>query len=318
MHSSFRKVTKCTLLVLMVLTFGMVLLCKPYDAKAYESTNLGTVARLHQVGATNNTISIEWEPAANATAYQISYKINFDKEEYLAGATPNTQFTLSNLKSCTEYYIKVTPLKGSENGYYSNCTAITLPDKLYGLAQEKWWYWAKSLDVVWEEQTAADGYEVQFFDDKNKMLEHKDTAVSRVSFSNIKDKVYTVKVRSYVTYNNYKYYSKWASIKCLNQARIKSANVKNNKLVLKWGKVGGATGYQVFVSTKKKSGYKKVATVNSKKSSCTIKKFRGKKFSSKKTYYVYVKTVCNKGKSKNTSGALYYWNTRNNSFGYLV
>lgn len=104
----------------------------------------------------------------------------------------------------------------------------------------------------------------------------------------MKDKVYSVKARSFMTYNGQKYYSDWANIYCLNQARIKKVKVSGSKLNVNWGKIAGATGYRIYVSTKKGSGFKKVATVSKNKS------------------------------SKNSSGALYYWNTKTSAVGYLL
>lgn len=176
------------------------------------------------------------------------------------------------------------------------------------------------LYVKWDKQSGVDGYEVVLYDDKGKKVSKKTSTScysNYASFSKMKDKVYTVKARSYMTWNGQKYYSSWSSICCLNQARVTKAKVSGNKLNIKWGKVSGATSYEVYVSTKPQSGYKKVATVSKSKNSYTVKKLKGKKISSKKTYYVYVKTVCKKGKTKNTSGALYYWNTKNTSDGYL-
>jgi hypothetical protein len=49
----------------------------------------------------------------------------------------------------------------------------------------------------------------------------------------------------------------------------------------------------------------------------TIPKLKGKAFSSKKTYYVYAETKKKNGKKVNTSGHLYYWNTKNTGYGYF-
>lgn len=82
-------------------------------------------------------------------------------------------------------------------------------------------------------------------------------------------------------------------------AKVKQVNakVKKNKskksVVISWKKVSGANGYQIYVSTKKKSGYKKVADV--KKTSATIKKKKG-------IYYVKVRAY-KKTEGKKLSGS---------------
>lgn len=68
---------------------------------------------------------------------------------------------------------------------------------------------------------------------------------------------------------------------------IKSLKKSGKKAVkITYKKVSGVSGYQIYMSTKKKSGYKKIATLSSKKSSYTKGKLKkGKK------YYFNVRTM---------------------------
>lgn len=295
--------------------------CLGMGTTKVEAAYVYNVSDLKQTNATKQSITVSWQAGEGATSYDVYCRgYDIDDEYTLAGNTTATSYTITGLQGGSKYDVKVVSTDGTKESFGSTLySAITLPDKMVGLKQERWYYFIKSLNVGWERNTAAEGYEVTLYDNKGKKVKTQKLGAysSQASFNKMKDKVYTVKARYYLTYNGKKYYSAYGSIRCLNQARITKAKVSGKKLTVKWGKIEGATGYQIWVSTKPTSGYKKVATVSKKKSSCTIKKFKGKKFSSKKTYYVYVKTVCNKGKSKNTSGALYYWNTKNTSYGYL-
>ena len=76
-------------------------------------------------------------------------------------------------------------------------------------------------------------------------------------------------------------------------AKVKKSNKAKKSVVISWKKVSGANGYQIYVSTKKKSGYKKVADV--KKTSATIKKKKG-------IYYVKVRAF-KKAEGKKLSGS---------------
>ena len=71
---------------------------------------------------------------------------------------------------------------------------------------------------------------------------------------------------------------------------------------MKWKKVTGASGYNVYVSTKSNSGFKKCKTVSKKKSSYIITKYGKKKLSKKKTYYVKVEYLTKVGKKTVKSG----------------
>lgn len=309
-----------------IAVFAMVLiasLCMGMGSATVKAAT-GYISSLQQTGADKHAITVSWTPVSDATSYNVyckDYSKGYASEFVFAGSTSAASYTVTGLDDGMTYDIKVAPVNAAGEGYGRSCYDVkTLPDKLDGLHQEKWWYWIKQLDVAWEKQTAVDGYEVVLYDDKGKKVT-KEIIDSRystsVTFSKMKDKVYNVKARSYMTWNDKKYYSSWSSIYCLNQARITKAKVSGNKLSVKWGQISGATSYEVYVSTKPTSGYKKVATVSKSKNSCTVKKLKGKKFSAKKKYYVYVKTICKKGKTKNTSGALYYWNTKNSGYGYL-
>ena len=88
-------------------------------------------------------------------------------------------------------------------------------------------------------------------------------------------------------------------------------------VTLKWAKINGATSYDVYVSTSKTKGYKKVKTVGKSKSSVTIKKFKGKKIKKSKKYYVYVAAAKKVGKKRYDSGRLYYWNSKDTKYGYF-
>lgn len=317
MKTSLSRVTK------FISVFALVLLATVWVGKGnlfVEASDLGYISTLSQTDAQKHSLTVTWTPAENATAYNVYYKeYAADGDYQFVGKTAGTSFTLSNLKAATQYDVKVEPTDGVETEYAKGLYgAVTLPDKMEGLKQKQWWFFIKELDIEWTRQDAADGYEVILYDNKGKKVNAQTPGgySTSVSFSNMKDKVYSVKARSYMTYNGQMYYSSWSEIYCLNQARIKKINVKSNKLNISWGKIAGATGYRVYVSNNAKGGYKKVATLGKNKSSYSLKKFKGKKISSKKTYYVYVETVCNKKGSKNSSGGLYYWSSKG-GYGYV-
>ena len=68
------------------------------------------------------------------------------------------------------------------------------------------------------------------------------------------------------------------------------------KVKVFWNQKGNGIKVQVFCSTKKNKGYKKIATVNSMKGKAVIKK----KLKSKKKYYFKIRTL------KSVNGRIYY------------
>ncbi|MBQ7740974.1 MAG: fibronectin type III domain-containing protein [Eubacterium sp.] len=75
---------------------------------------------------------------------------------------------------------------------------------------------------------------------------------------------------------------------------VKVVKTTTSSVSLKWKKVKGATGYQVYYSTKKKKGYKKAKTIKKGKTvKVTIKKLK-----SNKKYYFKVRALKKKKKGK--------------------
>ena len=82
-----------------------------------------------------------------------------------------------------------------------------------------------------------------------------------------------------------------------SKTKLKSAKKQSAKSVrLTWKKVKGCTGYEVYMSKKKNSGYKKIATLKKAKKVTYTKK----KLKKKKTYYFKVRTY------KTVNGKKYY------------
>lgn len=310
----FKSFLRSGLLFLAVLCVSLAFQGGALKADAYY---YGRPAELTQTGTSATSVTLTWSPAEGAGSYRVEYRpySSTDSTYTVAGITDGTRFQISGLAAGTRYYVKVYAL--SPEGEGSGCAylydARTTPCAPKNFRQAKWWYFIKKLDVEWDKADGVDGVVVTLYNSKGKKVKSVDARYS-AGFSDMKDQVYTVKAYSYATICGKKYKSKTVSIKCFNQARITSISAKSKKLTVKWGKVGGATGYDVYVSTKAKTGYKKVASVKSSVNKLVIKKFAGKSISAKKTYYVYVVTRLN----KNGSGALYYWDTKTKNYGYLT
>lgn len=102
---------------------------------------------------------------------------------------------------------------------------------------------------------------------------------------------YYYKVRaSKDVYGGNIYYGDFSSVKnirlSLAKPTLKSAsNVKGKKAKITWTKLSGATGYQIYRSTKKSSGYKKIKTISS---GSTVSYTNGS-LKKKKTYYYKIR-----------------------------
>jgi outer membrane protein assembly factor BamE (lipoprotein component of BamABCDE complex) len=239
----------------------------------------------------------------------------------LVATTFTNYYTLTNLTEGKEYIVTVEPVGADGSvGNISSAYIETIPATVKNFRQERWYYFIHILDVAWDRIDTADKITVTLYNSKGKKVgksQELSGSSTSTSFSNMKDEVYTVKIQASKTVNGKTYTTAVSSIQCFNQARITSAKVSKKKLTVRWGKIGGATGYDIYVSTKPTTGYKKVKSVGKNVTKVTIPKLKGKAFSSKKTYYVYVETKKKNGKKVSKSGRLYYWNTKNTGYGYF-
>jgi hypothetical protein len=319
MKSIAKKLAGVFLFAALTLAFSILPSQNQISAKAwYGYVSSSTIT---QTNAGKSSITLSWAPSKETAQYQISYRASedYNKDYILAGTTASTSFTIKGLKGGRKYSVRITPVSAAgELGGNAFKEMITLPSKISNLHQEQWWYFIEKVDVSWDKLSGVSGYDVSVYK-SGKRIQKKtlNSYSSNYSFSVKNGNIYTVKVRAFTNYNGKKYYSSTATCYCIGQARITKASVANKKLTVKWKKVPGATGYDIFVSTKKNSGYKKVKSVSSGATSATITKFNKKNISAKKNYYIYVRTKKKVGKKTHTSGALYSWNAKTNDFIYL-
>lgn len=273
-----------------------------------------------QTKATTSSVTVKWDAVTDALSYKVYVGKDYNSLKLYTTLKPSvTSVTIKKLPAGCERYVRIAYeyYNYSKTDKYESTAgsvyAKTVPGKVTGVKQERWYYYIESFDAVWKKIEAADGYQyiVKTSSGKKKasgVIKYSNSlSVKNVSNS----MVYTVQVRAYIELNGKKKYGEWSSPGYFfTQPQISKAQVSKNKLTVKWGKVSGATGYDVYVSTKADSGYKKVKTVGKNTSSVTITRLAGKSISSKKQYYVYVISKKKVGKTTYTSGKLYYWTVR--------
>lgn len=126
-----------------------------------------------------------------------------------------------------------------------------------------------------------------------------------LSYKNTKltyGKTYYYKVRPFRKVNGKVYYGGWSGKKSYSlipgkPSLVSVRNTKTKTAVVKWKKVSGASGYEVYRSVKKSSGYKKIATI--KKGSTVT--YTNKKLKKGKTYYYKVRSYKTVNKKKGYS-----------------
>ena len=145
------------------------------------------------------------------------------------------------------------------------------------------------IKIWWMKQNGVSGYEIYRYDsDKKKYIKVKINTKSYWTTFTDKGKksgtVYKYKVRAFTKVNGKKVYGEFSTVLTTAtkmQRPILVIYSLNKQPRLSWGKVRGATGYEIFMSTKKSGGYKKLKTI----SKTNIIKYTKSKLQKGKTYY---------------------------------
>lgn len=258
----------------------------------------GYVTNLKQTSTTLNSVTISWSPANGAQGYVV-----IDKDTRILADVKGTSHTLYLPEGTVDYLIGVVPYDANNYGT-SALDAIyvaTKPKKITGLKINGAFASKNKLNVIWNDSTCY-GFEAYCYNKSNKLVQkvdesnYRSTTFSKTNTQNI----YSVKVKPYVYINgNQKLYGDMSStLYAVPQPRITTQNkdVNLHSVKLKWKKVKGASKYVIYVSTKKTSGYKKVATVKSSKNSYVVNKFKGKTIDTRSKKYIKIVTYAKFGK----------------------
>lgn len=276
-----------------------------------------------QSGAGTTSISLTWPASSGANCYKIDYYLNNASQRTASEViSQNNNVKITGLKKNNRYCGHVyagrtsstgfTAYAGSGSYYYD---VKVKPTKITGVENTVFYSYINTAYIEWNPSNSASGYEYILYDNSGKKILSNTTTSKRLDISTNKIKktqFYRIKVRGYVNLNNNKKaYGAWSDTLYFAKAPYKNLKLKSSgkKISANWNKVTGATSYTVYVSNKEKSGYKKVGTYNSKKTSVTIKKYGKAALKSGKTYYVKVvaekKVKINK-KYKTFKSTLYY------------
>lgn len=187
-------------------------------------------------------------------------------------------------------------------GNYTNSKTVTfviVPGKPGSVKLSKGT--GKALTFSWKKQTGVSGYEVTLYKGSKK-VKTATTTKTQYQFKSLKENTqYSFQVRAYKNINGSKKYGNASNKLTVKTASKAPTNLKvtagKKTASLKWKKTSGVTGYEVYMSSKSNSGFKKVATVKgAAKVKCTKKKLKANK-----TYYFKVRSYTTKNGQKSYS-----------------
>ena len=150
-----------------------------------------------------------------------------------------------------------------------------------------------SIKITWNKATGADGYKIYRATSKSgKYSAIKTvTSASTLSYTNTgltTGKTYYYKVRAYTTINGSKVYGSYSSVVSAKPSLSKPSlylSAGSKKAYIKWSKISGASGYEIYRASSKKGYYSKIKTITSGKTTS----YTNSKLTRKKTYYYKVR-----------------------------
>lgn len=275
---------------------------------AVVATKPSEVQNLTQTGATTNSVSMSWSPVAGANGYIIYAYVNYNWVQ--VATSTSTSATISGLPASSKVGYCVAATRGVTGGTVlgdksDSVYMRTVPAQVSRIAMSAYWQYLNDAQFEWTNMNNADGYQYEVTSNSGKKKYFSGTTTS--SYVDVKPfpKGVFVKarVRAYITIGNQRVYGAWSPYTyTASNKKVTAKRYSNGKKIsLKWKKISGAAGYQVYISTKSNSGFKKVKSLSSKKTKYTITKYGKKKLKKGKIYYVQLRYQTKVGKKKVTS-----------------
>lgn len=281
-----------------------------------------TVSSVKQTKAGNNSITASWSGVTGATSYNVYVKKYGDSSYSLCGSTKSTSYTISKyknakLKTDYLYYVSIVPAKTSAAGFtaepennkgYPFCT---LPSKVSKVSATDWKPGKSTLKISWKHTNIADGYEIQFYNARNKAIKKATTTKNSYTLTKAPKNSYcSVRIRPYIKMSNgSKKYAKWSKkFYFLSQADMSKSKytIGYGHLTLRWNTVNGASKYTIYAGTTP-NNMKSVGSVNGNTTSYTFSKISGYNVSPYGYYYVSVVPQKKLGGKTVKGDYGYYW-----------
>lgn len=184
------------------------------------------------------------------------------------------------------FFTQVVPVSASASGNVTSTSSVEQVENVQ-VSNNK----TSTFSVTWKKISGVDGYQI-YIESSNKKIKEKITIKRNQKYQYIKElssgTTYSVKVRAYEIVDGKKVYGSYSKV-VKTATDPKKANIKSIKAVSKsikvsWNKVGGASGYDVYMSTSKSGKYTKIASKDKNTTSYTKTDLKANK-----TYYFKVR-----------------------------
>lgn len=263
-----------------------------------------------KVSAVQSTkaIKLTWSKVTGADGYRV-YQYNTKSKKWESIKTLKAaSYKVENLKAGTVYKFRIKAYKKDDGTIWGKATdTISVATKPVAPENIKTVQSAKAIKLSWSKVTGADGYRVYKYNSKAKTWDKIKTLTgTSYKVQNLKSgTTYKFRIKAYKAHNGETLWSAatstiTATTKPATPIITALASTAKGRAAVSWTNVAGETGYELWASTKKDSGYKKVVTTKA-----DVTKGVRTDFVSGRTYYFKVRAY------KTVDGAKLYssWST---------
>ena len=205
-------------------------------------------------GKTSDSITLQWDKNTSASGYELQ---KYDGSKWVAIKTltsnTDTSFTVTNLAPSTTYKFRLRAYKsfGSVAKSYSEFTALNVTTRPYTTTGLKCSSKTNvSINLQWDKNTSASGYELQKYDGSNWVTIKTFTSNADTSFNVTGLKASTTfkfRLRAFKALTNAKSYSEFTNLNVNTRpyttTGMKCSSKTNVSANLQWNKNISADGY---------------------------------------------------------------------------
>lgn len=271
--------------------------CSSYITVADKGSKLklGTTKKIN-VTSGSATIKLSWSAVSDATGYAVYVQNDGWK---LLGKTTAKAYTVKSLSKATKYTFAVRAyrVEGKKTIWasrYKSLETATKPGMVATLTETQT---TDSITLKWSAVKGVTGYRIYKYNNGWKHVAYT-KSTSYTAKSLLPGTKYIYCVRPYIkTADGYVWndYTKISTATAPEAPSVRLASTAKGRATVAWDNVSGETGYQVYYSESKSSGFKKISNYNAD----TVKMYK-KSLASGKTYYFKVRAY-----KKTDSGYVY-------------
>ena len=234
------------------------------NAQAAGVSYLTSDSGIKQIAASENSVTVQWNPVTNAAKYAISISPFSSGSYKLLGYFDNSRnkAKINKLKAGTAYKVRITALTSSGTAISSRIAGCTT---LYSSVTVKTSYastggYTFNMNTV-NPANSISGYKVIYQSSAAHKLITKYYTRPSFTLPLNKNTFYQVKIYPYLLLNNKRYVTTTPTTRYISMGIVlKKAGNTSSTMSVKWNKVAGANNYSVYVKYPNSSSYKKVRT----------------------------------------------------------